>query len=56
MKEIVHMKVSLDLEFRAPKLVKVKAHTRHINGKSVKVRSHYRNVWGRPVSAERTLR
>ena len=45
------MKVSIDLEFDAPKLVKVKAHTRHIGDKVVKVRWHYRRVWGRKVDA-----
>ena len=44
-----HMKVSLDLEFEAPKLVKVKAYKRIQNGKLVKVRSHYRNVEGHQV-------
>ena len=39
--------VSLNLEFEAPKLVKVKAHWRLTNGKKVKVRSHYRRVWVR---------
>ena len=39
----------LHLESRIPKLVKVKAHKRIINGKAVKVRSHYRSVWGRRV-------
>lgn len=40
--KIVRMTVSLCLEFKAPKLVKVNAHTRIRNGKKVKVRSHYR--------------
>ena len=43
----VLIEVSLDLEFEAPKLVRVKAHWRLINGKKVKVRSHYRRVWVR---------
>ena len=41
----------LYLESGIPKLVKVKAHKRFINGKVVKVRSHYRSVWGRQVDA-----
>ena len=45
MKKIIELTVSLDLEFEAPKLVKVKAHWRLINGKIVKVRSHYRRIW-----------
>ena len=40
----VHLKVSLDYEFEAPKLVKVKAHRRIHGTKSVKVRSYYRRV------------
>ena len=36
--------VSLDSEFEAPKLVKVKAHKRHLKDKTVNVRSHYRRV------------
>ena len=47
MKRSVHMTVSLDLEFEAPKLIKVKAHKRILNGKVVKVRSFYRRVEGR---------
>ena len=39
--------VSLSLEFKAPKLVKVKAYKRIRNGKVEKVRSHYRIVVGR---------
>ena len=39
--------VNFNLEFEAPKLVKVKAHWRFINGKKVKVSSHYRCVWVR---------
>ena len=42
MKKIIHWKVSLDLEFEAPRFVKVKAYKRILNGKVVKVRSHYR--------------
>ena len=45
MKKIIELTVSLDLEFEAHKLVKVKAHWRLINGKIVKVRSHYRRIW-----------
>ena len=40
----VYVKVSLDLEFEAPKLVRVKAHKRHLKDKTVIVRSHYRHV------------
>ncbi len=43
------MSVSLCLEYKAPKLVKVKAHTRRIGGKVVKVRAYYRSVVGRKV-------
>lgn len=50
-----HMKVSLDLEFEAPKLVKVKEHKRLQNGKIIKVRSHYRRVEGRKVAVEQTF-
>ena len=53
MTKMVHMTVSMDLEFDAPKLVKVKAHTRILNGKVVKVRSHYRSVEGRKVVSAR---
>lgn len=49
MNKIKRLKVSLDLEFEAPKLVKVKAHKRIRNGKVVKVRSYYRRVEGREV-------
>ena len=41
---IIHLKVSLDLESEALKLVRVKAHKRLCNGKVVMVRSHYRRV------------
>ena len=47
MKQINQMTVSLYFEFKAPKLVKVKAHTRIQGGKVVKVRSYYRRVEGR---------
>ena len=49
MKRIDRIEVSMDLEFRAHKLIKVKAHKRLQNGKVVKVRSHYRHVAGRTV-------
>jgi hypothetical protein len=39
------MRVSLCFEFKAPKLVKVKAYKRLHNGKVIKVRSHYRILW-----------
>ena len=55
MKRFVHLKVSLDLEFDAPQLVRVKAHTRICNGKVVKVRSYYRRVEGRTVGDRRTV-
>ena len=41
----VCISVNFDLEFEAPRLVKVKAHWRLLNGKKVKVRSHYRRIW-----------
>ena len=47
MKKITRLKVSFKLEFEAPKLVRVKAHKRILNGKIVKVRSYYRRVWER---------
>ena len=47
MRKIFHLEVSLYSECEAPKLVKVKAHKRVLNGKVVKVRSYYRRVWGR---------
>ena len=43
------MKVRLYYEYKAPKLVKVKAYKRVRNGKVEIVRSHYRNVEGRLV-------
>ena len=49
------MKVSLDLEFEAPKLVRVKAHKRIQHGKVVKVRSYYRRVEGRRLVTERVF-
>lgn len=48
---IIRVGYILYLESGIPKLVKVKAHKRFINGKVVKVRSHYRSVWGRQVDA-----
>ena len=47
MTKTLRLKVSLDLEFRAPKLVKVKAHKRQYRDKITKVLSHYRRVWRR---------
>ncbi len=44
-KKALGMKVGLYLEFKAPKLVKVKAYKRLYKGKVVKVRSHYRALW-----------
>ena len=44
MHKIVRLRVSLDCEFEALELVKVKAHKRIIKGKIVKVRSYYRRV------------
>ena len=45
--KIFRVGLSLYLEFRIPKIVKVKAYARVRNGKIEKVRSHYRHVWGR---------
>ena len=45
--KIIRLRVSLSFEFKAPKLVKVKAYKRTRNGKVEKVRSHYRIVVGR---------
>lgn len=44
MTKTLRLKVSLDLEFGAPKLIKVKAHVRKYRDKVTKVRSHYRRV------------
>lgn len=55
MQRNVRVSVSMDLEFRAPKLIIVKAYTRTINGKVVKVRTHYRRVWGRTVVTARVF-
>ena len=49
------MKVSLDLEFEAPKLVRVKAHKRIQHGKEVKVRTYYRRVEGRGLATKRVF-
>ena len=43
------IRVSLYLEFKAPKLVEVKAYKRFRHGKVENVRSYYRNVEGRLV-------
>lgn len=45
MKKIIELTENFNLEFEVPKLVKVKAHWRFINGKKVKVPSHYRRIW-----------
>jgi len=55
MTKYFHIKVSMDLEFEAPKLVKVKAHKRLMNGKVVKVCSYYRRVEGRGVIDRQTI-
>lgn len=47
MRKIVRLKVSLNCEFEAPDIAKVKAYRRFHNGKIVKVRSYYRRVWRR---------
>lgn len=44
---VVNVTVWYDLESEVPKLVKVKAHKRHLKDKVVNVRSHYRCVWVR---------
>ena len=46
-KKILRLRVSLSIEFKAPKLVKVKAYRRIRNGKVEIVRSHFRIVVGR---------
>ena len=46
--------LSLCLEYKTPKLVKVKSHKRLCNGKIVKVRSYYRRAVGHEVAKERT--
>ncbi len=45
--KLLRLSVSLHFEFKAPKLVKVKAYKRTRNGKVEKVRSYYRHVEGR---------
>ena len=45
--KIIRLRVSLSFEFKAPKLVKVKAYKRIRNGKVEMVRSHFRVVVGR---------
>lgn len=44
MKTKVLFQIRLDVEVESTRKVKVKAHTRVVNGKTVKVRSHYRNI------------
>ena len=44
MKTKVLFQIRLDVEVESTRKVKVKAHTRVVNGKIVKVRSHYRNI------------
>ena len=47
MKTRLSISLKLRIEVDATeKLVKVKSHTRVVNGKPVKVRSHYRRIWG----------
>ena len=46
-KKILRLRMSLSIEFKAPKLVKVKAYRRIRNGKVEIVRSHFRIVVGR---------
>lgn len=45
--KIIRLRVSLSFEFKAPKLVKVKAYKRIRNGKVEMVRSHFRVDVGR---------
>ena len=44
MKTKLLLKIRLDVEVESTRKVKIKAHTRVVNGKTVKVRSHYRNI------------
>ena len=44
MEQVLRVTVRLDLESEATKLVRVKAHKRHLKDKVVIVRSHYRRV------------
>ena len=46
MKTVLSLSVRLRIEVGTTKMVKVKAHTRMVGGKTVKVRSHYRRIWG----------
>lgn len=41
---ILSLQFRLDIEVESTRKVKVKAHTRVVNGKTVKVRSHYRSI------------
>ena len=43
-KRLFNLRLSLCLEFKTPKLAKVKAHTRVRNGHTVKVRSYFRRL------------
>ena len=45
--EVFRLRVSLCIKFKAPRLVKVKAHSRFRYGKKEKVRSYYRIAVGR---------
>ena len=44
MKTPLMLSLTLRIEVDAIKYVKVKSHTRVVNGKVVKVRSHYRRI------------
>ncbi len=44
MKTKLSLKIRLDIEVESTRRVKVKAHTRVVNGKTVKVRPHYLNI------------
>ena len=46
MKTVLSLSVRLRIGVGTIRKVKVKAHTRMVNGKTVKVRSHYRRIWG----------
>lgn len=45
--KVFRLRVSLCIKFKAPRLVKVKAHSRFRYGKKEKVRSYYRIAVGR---------
>jgi len=45
--KVFRLRVSLCIEFKAPKIVKVKAYSRFRYGKKEKVRSYYRIAVGR---------